>query len=76
MSPEIQSQFTLNVVQTPIGTAAGEGNWGQSFIRCQNCRYLTNGASVLSDRLDSIRFSNEWFTASSANRPDLVVPQR
>jgi hypothetical protein len=76
MTPEIQSHFTANVVQTPIGTPAGQGSWGQSFLRCFNCRYLTHGANVLSDRLDSIRFSIDWFTALSITRPDLAVPQQ
>jgi hypothetical protein len=43
--------FTLNVVQT--GMDPGMSGWGQSFIRCLNCRLLTRGADVISDRLDT-----------------------
>jgi hypothetical protein len=60
-TPEMLGDFTVHVVNTQA--IPGTTGWGQPFVRCQNCRAVTFGTDVITDRLDTIAFSERWWFA-------------
>jgi hypothetical protein len=75
LSGPVGMTLTVVNVQLPPGVANKNGvvTWGQPFVRCRNCRVLTLGADVFSDRLDTIAGTFNWYVRKLQNRDDLLI---